>query len=51
MSYKLQVMEVGVDISKLKEPWMNKVKEIFAEATLTIPGKNIDANRRQGRKT
>src|SRR6478752_7643411 len=23
----------GVDISKLKEPWMNKVKEIFSEAT------------------
>ena len=40
-SYELQAASnrSGVDISKLKEPWMNKVKEIFSEATLTIPGK------------
>ena len=31
----------GVDIPRLKEPWMNKVKEIFSEATLTIPGKTL----------
>jgi ring-1,2-phenylacetyl-CoA epoxidase subunit PaaC len=31
----------GVDISKLKEPWMNKVKEVFAEGTLGIPGKTF----------
>lgn len=30
---------IGVDTSQLKEPWVNKVKEIFSEATLTIPGK------------
>ena len=29
----------GIDVSKLKEPWMNQVKEIFSEATLKIPGK------------
>jgi ring-1,2-phenylacetyl-CoA epoxidase subunit PaaC len=29
----------GIDVSKLKEPWINKVKEIFSEATLSIPGK------------
>ena len=29
--------EVGVDVSKLKEPWLNKVKEIFTEATLNVP--------------
>ena len=27
----------GVDVSKLKEPWLNKIKEIFTEATLTVP--------------
>jgi len=31
----------GIDVSKLKEPWMNKVKEIFSEATLAIPGKTL----------
>ena len=30
-----------VDVSKLKEPWMNKVKEIFSEATLAIPGNTL----------
>ena len=28
---------IGVDVSKLKEPWLNKAKEIFTEATLSIP--------------
>ncbi|HMK19671.1 MAG TPA: 1,2-phenylacetyl-CoA epoxidase subunit PaaC [Chitinophagaceae bacterium] len=42
-NYELQITSdgSGVDISKLKEPWMNKVKEIFSEATLTIPGKTL----------
>ena len=42
-SYELQTASdgSGVDISKLKEPWMNKVKEIFSEATLAIPGKTF----------
>ena len=42
-SYELQTASdgSGVDISKLKEPWMNKVKEIFSEATLTIPEKTL----------
>jgi len=31
----------GVDIPRLKEPWMYKVKEIFSEATLIIPGKAL----------
>ena len=30
---------LGVDFIKLKETWLNKVKEIFAEATLTAPEK------------
>jgi ring-1,2-phenylacetyl-CoA epoxidase subunit PaaC len=29
----------GVDVSKLKEPWTNKVKEVFSEATLAVPEK------------
>ena len=43
LSYELQAVSdgSGVDVSKLKEPWMNKVKEIFSEATLTIPGKTL----------
>ena len=42
-SYELQVASdgSGVDISKLREAWMNKVKEIFSEATLPIPGKTF----------
>ena len=42
-SYELQTASdgSGVDISKLKEPWMNKVKEIFSEATLAFPGKTF----------
>jgi ring-1,2-phenylacetyl-CoA epoxidase subunit PaaC len=32
-------LEPGVDFNKLKETWLNKVKEVFAEATLTVPEK------------
>jgi ring-1,2-phenylacetyl-CoA epoxidase subunit PaaC len=28
---------IGIDVSKLKEPWMKKVKEIFEKATLPVP--------------
>ncbi len=28
-----------VDVSKLQEPWLNQVKEVFDEATLTVPQK------------
>ena len=40
-SYELRAANdgIGVDVSKLKEPWMNKVKEIFSEATLTYSWK------------
>ena len=27
----------GIDFSLLKETWMNKVKEIFSEASLPVP--------------
>jgi len=42
-SYELQVANnaTGVDVSKLKEQWMTKVKEIFSEATLNMPGKTL----------
>ncbi len=41
MSYELRVWDegIGVDVIKLKEQWMNNVKEIFDEATLPIPEK------------
>jgi ring-1,2-phenylacetyl-CoA epoxidase subunit PaaC len=42
----------GADVSKLKDPWMNKVKEVFAEATLTIPGKIfMQAGGKEGKHT
>lgn len=31
--------ESGIDFIRLKEEWMNKVKEVFEEATLTVPEK------------
>ena len=39
-SYELQAAGegAGVDVSKLKEPWQKKVKEIFDEAMLAFPG-------------
>ena len=41
VSYELQVWDegIGVDVIKLKEQWMNNMKEIFDEATLPIPEK------------
>jgi ring-1,2-phenylacetyl-CoA epoxidase subunit PaaC len=32
-------VDIGIDFIKLKETWLNKVKEIFAEATLIVPEK------------
>jgi ring-1,2-phenylacetyl-CoA epoxidase subunit PaaC len=42
-SYELRAMNDGidVDVSKLKEQWLNKVKEVFAEATLPVPEKTF----------
>lgn len=39
--YELQAASegFGADVSKLKEPWLKNVKEIFSEATLTVPEK------------
>ncbi len=39
VSYELQAVSngTGVDVSKIKAEWMNKVKEVFSEATLTVP--------------
>jgi len=33
--------KIGVDVSKLKEPWENKVKDVFTEATLLFPVKTF----------
>ena len=42
-SYELRASSdgTGVDVSKLKESWMSKVKDIFDEATLPLPEKTF----------
>ena len=40
-SRKLAEEGFGVDISLLKEEWMEKVKEVFEEATLTSPKRKV----------
>ena len=53
-SYELQVASdgAGIDVSKLKEQWLAKVKEIFSEATLPIPGKTfVQGGGKEGRHT
>ena len=41
--YELQIVSNGngVDVSKLKDQWLTKVKEVFSEATLPIPEKTF----------
>ena len=41
VSYEIKAVNEGfvVDVSKLKESWMTRVKEIFSEATFAIPEK------------
>ena len=41
--YELRVASegIGVDVLKLKDDWMKKVTEVFAEATITIPEKTL----------
>ena len=43
VGYELQAVSdgAGADVSKLKEEWMKKVKEVFSEATLPIPEKTF----------
>jgi ring-1,2-phenylacetyl-CoA epoxidase subunit PaaC len=53
-NYELQVASdgAGIDVSKLKEQWLAKVKEIFSEATLPIPGKTfVQGGGKEGRHT
>ncbi len=43
---------IGVDVSKLKGSWVNKVDEIFSEATLAIPEKAfMQSGGKQGKHT
>ena len=52
--YELRVASngTGIDVSKLKEPWINKVTEIFSEATLSIPGEvSIQTGGKEGNHT
>jgi len=42
----------GVDVSQLKDAWLNNVKEIFTEATLTVPEKTfMQTGGKDGRHT
>lgn len=44
--------EAGIDTSVLKQPWLDKVKEIFDEATLPVPEKTfMQEGGKQGRHT
>ena len=52
--YELRVAGngIGIDVSKLKEPWINKVTEIFTEATLSIPGVvSVETGGKEGNHT
>lgn len=42
-SYEKEAAEngYGVDVAELKEGWMQKIKNVFAEATLPIPDENV----------
>jgi len=45
-------LESGVDFIKLKEEWLNKINDIFAEATLTVPEKIfMQTGGKEGRHT
>jgi len=35
--YETEVVEDGVDVANLKDGWMQKVKNVFGEATLPVP--------------
>lgn len=53
-NYELRAMSdgMGVDVSKLKEPWLNKIKDVFDEATLTLPEKIfMQTGGKEGRHT
>lgn len=52
--YELQAASegTGADVTKLKEHWLNKVNEIFNEATLTVPEKVfMQTGGKQGKHT
>jgi ring-1,2-phenylacetyl-CoA epoxidase subunit PaaC len=40
-SYELLAASDGIDLSKIKNMWAGKVKEVFDEATLPVPGKVV----------
>ena len=41
--YETQLLNngIGADVIALKEPWMQKVKEIFGEAGLAVPSTSL----------
>ena len=53
-SYELRAVSEGfaVDVSTLKDQWMNKVKDIFSDATLSLPEKVfMQTGGKEGRHT
>ena len=53
-SYELRVASegTGVDVAKLKVEWLDKVKEVFSVATLTVPELNfIQSGGKEGKHT
>lgn len=53
-NYELQMLEngVGTDVTLVKENWMQKVKEVFVEAGLTVPsGSLIQTGGKEGKHT
>jgi len=42
-SYEMQMLNngIGADVIVLKETWMQKVKEVFSEAGLTVPSTSL----------
>ena len=53
-SYEVRVTGegIGTDVSQLKKDWLNKVKEIFVEATLPVPEKTfMQTGGKEGRHT
>jgi ring-1,2-phenylacetyl-CoA epoxidase subunit PaaC len=44
--------EMGIDVGELKNKWLEKVNEVFSEATLVIPGnKNMYTGGKEGKHT
>jgi ring-1,2-phenylacetyl-CoA epoxidase subunit PaaC len=52
-TYELQMLNKGIgpDVILLKENWLEKVKEVFNEATLSIPASSVAKGGKEGKHT